>query len=73
MHRWIVAAAIPLVFGLVLAACNSSGTDTTFGNGGHWPDKTQPGAQDEADRSAAEATHRGAEGINVLWEAPPTR
>ncbi len=33
MKRWIVAAGIPLMFGIALAACSGSESGTTLGNG----------------------------------------
>ena len=63
MHRWIVAAAIPLVFGVALAACGDSASDTSFGSGGPCPSKTPPSVQSDADMSVEQLTDLVAEAI----------
>ena len=63
MNKWKVAAGIPLVFGVALAACSGSGSGTAFENGGPCPNKTPPGTQDDADMSAEELTDLVAEAI----------
>ena len=63
MNRWMLAVVFLLVFGIALAACSDSASDSSFGNGGPCPGKTPPVAQDDVDMTVEQLVDLVAEAI----------